>query len=684
MNRMAALLTAAFVLAISMTWVTAQQPAGAAGQVALDPDDIGGVVTSAKGPEAGVWVIAETKDLPTRLIKTVVTDDRGRYVLPDLPSANYQVFVRGYGLVDSARVQAKPGTHLDLKAVVAPDGKAAAQYYPAAYWLSLLEIPKGQKSEQEVASAVKFCLQCHQLGTKWTRELPTTQGTFSSSLDHWDSRVKIGSSGGMMSTSFQQLGPQRKMFADWSDRIAAGAYPQQAPPRPSGAERNVVITEWDWGWPTGTRADAVATSEENHRVNANGRVYGVYTTGGKLAWLDPKTHTVGTESVGATEAEAPGLRSLAMDIQGRTWFTAGVPRGVPAPPFCKSADNKYANYFPLSNPGQKQVVMYDPKTRQMTKIPMCGAIDHNHIGKEADVPLYFGANNAVGWLSLATWDKTKDAAASQGWCPTVLDTNGDGKISEWTEPGQPLDPKKDRRIDLSCYSIAVSPTDGSLWCTGIGERDNQLVRIERGANAPQSCKAEIYRPPAQLSKTPFFKTGGTALDSNGVAWIGWRGSDQLTSFDRSRCKTTGAPDDKGEQCPEGWTVQQVTRPIFKGTSHPAQAEMQYLVQMDRENVLGLGPDSVVVGPVNSDSLQVFVPKTGKFLDLVVPYPMGFFSRSSQGRIDDPTTGWKGRGVWSNTSTYTPHHSEGGNGLLPGNGTLANVVKFQMRPDPLAK
>ncbi len=143
MNRMAALLTAAFVLAISMTWVTAQQPAGAAGQVALDPDDIGGVVTSAKGPEAGVWVIAETKDLPTRLIKTVVTDDRGRYVLPDLPSANYQVFVRGYGLVDSARVQAKPGTHLDLKAVVAPDGKAAAQVLPGRVLALAARDPEG-------------------------------------------------------------------------------------------------------------------------------------------------------------------------------------------------------------------------------------------------------------------------------------------------------------------------------------------------------------------------------------------------------------------------------------------------------------------------------------------------------------------------------------------------------------
>ena len=71
----------------------------------IDNDDIGGVVTSTKGPEAGVWVIAETNDLPTRFAKMVVTDDQGRYVMPDLPKANYDIWVRGYGLVDSPKVK---------------------------------------------------------------------------------------------------------------------------------------------------------------------------------------------------------------------------------------------------------------------------------------------------------------------------------------------------------------------------------------------------------------------------------------------------------------------------------------------------------------------------------------------------------------------------------------------------
>src|SRR6202171_1773818 len=133
-NPRAGSLAVASVLMASLPWVHAQQRSGAT--VAIDPDDIGGVVTSSKGPEAGVWVIAETKDLPTKFAKIVVTDDQGRYVVPDLPPANYQMFVRGYGLVDSPRVAAKPGQHLDLKAVLAPDGKAAAMGYAAEYWLS--------------------------------------------------------------------------------------------------------------------------------------------------------------------------------------------------------------------------------------------------------------------------------------------------------------------------------------------------------------------------------------------------------------------------------------------------------------------------------------------------------------------------------------------------------------------
>src|SRR5713226_5142774 len=217
LRRGLAAVAVAAVVGGSLTWVNAQQARPATATVAIDPDDIGGVVTSSKGPEAGVWVVAETKDLPTKFAKIVVTDDQGRYVVPDLPPANYQMFVRGYGLVDSPRVAAKPGQHLDLKAVLAPDGKAAAMVYPANYWLSLAELPKGKVTEQEVLSAIKECMTCHQVGDLATRTFPKNLGTFPTSLELWDHRVRTGPSGPGMSAMYNRISDQRKMFADWTD-----------------------------------------------------------------------------------------------------------------------------------------------------------------------------------------------------------------------------------------------------------------------------------------------------------------------------------------------------------------------------------------------------------------------------------------------------------------------------------
>src|SRR5436190_16810791 len=129
------MLVVGLALGVSFASISARQQ-----RPDFDEDDISGIVRSSKGPEAGVWVIAETKDLPTPYAKIVVTDDQGRFLLPDLPKAKYTLFVRGYGLVDSQRVGASPGAAISLTAVIAPNEHAAAQYYPAGYWLSMLRI----------------------------------------------------------------------------------------------------------------------------------------------------------------------------------------------------------------------------------------------------------------------------------------------------------------------------------------------------------------------------------------------------------------------------------------------------------------------------------------------------------------------------------------------------------------
>ena len=130
------------VAAIAVAVFLAATPARLNAQnVPIDGKSISGVVKGPQGPEAGVWVIAETHDLATRYAKMVVTDDQGRYVVPDLPKAKYQVWVRGYGLIDSAKADGEPGKRLNLTAVPAPNDAAAAQYYPAIYWYAMLKIP---------------------------------------------------------------------------------------------------------------------------------------------------------------------------------------------------------------------------------------------------------------------------------------------------------------------------------------------------------------------------------------------------------------------------------------------------------------------------------------------------------------------------------------------------------------
>jgi hypothetical protein len=695
-TRAIASMALASAFAGSFVWVEAQQRGGAT--VAVDADDIGGVVTGPKGPEAGVWVIAETSELPTKFARIVVTDDQGRYLLPDLPRASYEVFVRGYGLVDSPRTRGTLGRQLNLTAVPAPDGKTAARVYPAAYWLSLMQLAKGDLSEQEVISTVKECMTCHQLGNPGTREISKNLGTFASSLDAWDHRVTVGPMGPPMSGTFRRIGAQRKMFADWTDRIAAGAYPTEAPPRPSGLERNLVVTLWDWAVPTGGRSDAAASDERNPSVNANGPVYGVIQSDDLLTWIDPlenKAEAAKVPSkgplVGAYPIPSPYFpdkpiwqrnsdpRSIGIDARGRLWLTARI-RGAEAPAYCKpGSSNKYSQYFPLARPSTRQVQMYDPRTRQFTEVDTCFDADHNHFSEDADQTLYFGQNNAVGWIGTAVLERTKDQEASQGWCPAVLDTNGDGKITQWTEPDQPVDPTKDHRVVFGCYSVATSP-DGSVWCSGIGPRDNKLVRIERGTSPPQTCKAEVFEPP-KGQKPELFRTGGVAVDSSGVVWLNWRGTDHVTSFDRRKCKVLNGPSATGQQCPEGWAIHLKAGPTFAGTSPantPNNADLLYLTHLDRHDTLGLGKDVPVSGSINTDSLLAFVPRTNQFVQLRVPYPMGFFARSAQGRIDDPKTGWKGRGLWSSYSSYLPWHYEGGPGTKP------KLVKFQVRPGPLAK
>jgi hypothetical protein len=688
--------------------------------VQIAPDVIEGVVSGPNGPEAGVWVIAETTDLPTKFVKIVVTDDRGRYLLPQLPRANYSIWVRGYGLVDSPKSRATAGSSLNLTAVVAPNPRAAADYYPAGYWLSLLRVPdenefpgtgpEGNGIAPEMTSQARWlrnfksgnCTACHQLGNKATRTIPGELGHFASSLEAWDRRVQSGQAGGGMSNSLNNVGRERAlaMFADWTDRIAAGEVPA-APPRPKGIERNVVITQWDWADPKAYLHDEVSTDRRNPTVNANGPIYGALEASADyLPVLDPVRHEASrvpltvrdpnTRPSAGPSMPKPSpywgeevlwtsknnVHNPMFDHLGRVWITSAV-RPPDNPAFCKEGStHPSARLFPLERAG-RHLAVYDPKTKKLTHISTCFSTHHLMFAEDANHTLWTsGGGQALGWLNTKLFDETGDEERSQGWTALILDTNGNGKRDAYVEPDQPVDPTKDKRIAAGLYAVSPAP-DGSVWGSSLGF-PGAVIRVNPGSNPPETTLVELYETPWDNPKATVqgFSPRGMDVDRNGVAWAALA-SGHLASFDRRKCTgPLNGPAATGQHCPEGWTLHAEPLPQLQGVTHHGSAEASYYTWVDQFNTFGLGENVPINTGNASEGLLAF--KDGEWVILRVPYPLGYYTKWLDGRIDDPDAGWKGRGLWSTVSTRAPFHMEGGKG------TTSKVVKFQLRPDPLAR
>ena len=417
--------------------------------IEIDGDDIGGVVTSESGPEAGVWVIAETNTFDTRFAKIVVTDDQGRYLIPDLPEAGYRVWVRGYGLVDSPSSDASLGNILDFTATVAPDPATAAQVYPATHWYSMMHLP----DESEVAAlpgglnqylqSMKNigCVGCHQLGQESTRTLPAELGDFESSEAAWLRRLRSGQAGALMERQVNRglLGVPLKYLADWTDRIAAGELPSTQPKRPTGRERDVVATIRDWASPSVYMHDLISTDRCDPTVNGYGRIYGApelstdnfpildpianVATSFRASARDPDTPTTastpplapspywGDEVIWNSQANA---HNPMIAHQGRVWYTARV-RGPENPDFCREgSDHPSARLFPTTRTG-RHLARYDPDTGKYTFIDTCFSTHHLQFAEDENHTLWTSGGGAVvGWLNTTMFDETGDAAASQG------------------------------------------------------------------------------------------------------------------------------------------------------------------------------------------------------------------------------------------------------------------------------
>jgi hypothetical protein len=636
----------------------------------VDKNSIGGTVVNSNGgkPEAGVWVIAETKSLPAPFRKIVVTDDQGRFLVPDLPEGAYELWVRGYGLKDSERVKADCGEMVSLKVANAATPQEAAKIYPASYWTSMIqpppmsELPARFKSQDEwLATLRNGCNHCHALGMPQTRIYTTPKD--------WDAMFLRAKS---MHRELDAMGKLtvEKMLADWGTRVAAGEVPP-APPRPTGIERNVVVSQWDWGFPESFVHDLISTDKRNPTLYPNGKVYGVDRTGGgRLLVLDPVKNTVAWLQVeprdkshgysltkdyyhGAEENQAytgedaewmASPHNPMFDENGRVWMTTQIRAGGEDyyPAWAKKtivtgtsdpADVDAAYNLVAGRGNNMQLGYFDTKTNQFVSVDT--AYNTHHLQLDWQGRIWTdGGGSALGMMDTKKLDLTNEQTI---------------KATEVAAQKMfvRIDPETKKMIPGTGYGEAVNPVDGTVWYSSPGT--NKLYTLD-----PKTGKIKDYPLPA-----PGRYPHGIDFSSDGNVWTSL-GSGQV-----------GRMDTKTGQ----WKFWDNPGLKFKGTgAETGTTDFPYYVWVDQFDASGLGKDTVFVTGTTSDAQFVFDPKTEKFTVFRIPYPMPYYARGLDGRIDDPNAGWKGRGLWMTYSSYLPRFTENRSGT---------VNHMQIRPNPLA-
>ena len=687
MRKSALVLLAVVVLGLVgvVVWQSRSARAVSAESVVVDQASIGGVVLNGQRPEAGVWVIAETTELPTHFSRIVVTDDLGRFVVPDLPAASYDVWVRGYGLRDSEPVRAARGQRLTLEITNARTPQEAAKHYPANYWLSLYEPPpagslpltnaeegaplarareEGQDEETAdaagsypsrehwVGQAKLGCMLCHQMGQEITR-LWVRPGD-------WDA---VWDRAGMEGTAARLGKPVlKKSLAAWASRIAAGEVPP-APPRPSGIERNAVITQWAWGLDSSYIHDNVSTDKRKPTLYANGSVWGLDIGQSYLWELDPVKNRVASHEIPlrngpGRDPERPGRiqgstssHNPMLDDKGNVWITTRV-RGREAPSWVHEATfdiasgkNSAAGPRRLGDRdlrNGRQLGYYDTRAGRFVLIDTAFATHHLQFDQQGR--LWTSGDGArLGMFEPSKFDPERpletEGAAQTGWAQ--------------------IDPSTGKSSMGGGYGIIVNPKDGTVWRANYPGIFGQAPLPELTGNYidrfdPTTKTYKRYQIPL-----PGYGPRGIDASTDGLLWFA-TGSGHLGRFDPAT---------------ERFKYWETPGPKIKGTGpETGSADFHYYIWVDQFNTLGLGENMVVVTGTNSDSLLVFNPSTETFTILRTPSPVGTFTRGLDGRIDDPSAGWKGRGLWVSNNTDGLMHTEKRRGY---------ISHVQMRPDPLA-
>ena len=523
------------------------------------------------------------------------------------------------------------------------------------------------------------CIGCHQLGQEATRTIPAQFGKFKSGAEAWMRRISSGQSGEMMTNRIagQFGGAPYKYFGDWTDRVAKGELPKNKPPRPTGVERNLVVTTWDWSTPDKYLHDLISSDRRNPTVNANGPLYGSpeYATD-NMPILDPKTNTVsffkmpvadpgmpvslGPGHAGAVKPTAPSAywgdeilwdtkankHNAMFDGKGRVWLAATV-RGMDNPAWCKKGSEQPVR--------QGVPDREEPAPGGGARSEDQGVQVHRHLLRHPSSAVRLRRRqHAVDVAAPARWPagstprcSTRPATRRRrsGWFPFVLDTNGNGKLDEF---GDKPEEGKDTRFNPGSgpYAVMPHPTDGSIWYTsGVfgGTRRASCASIRRPSSASST----------QLPKEAIGLRGGD-IGKDGVLY-GSGSAGHLIAFDRRKCKAPlNGPNATGNHCPEGFTLTKYPGPGFDDVPN-SSAEASYYTWVDHHNAVGLG-DNIPISTANlQDGFVALV--NGKMILMRVPYPMGYYAKGLDARIDDPNAGWKGRGLWSASGDRTPWLNE---------------------------
>ena len=636
--------------------------------VVVDAHGISGTVlnNATRAREAGVWVIAETTSLPTPFRRIVVTDEQGRFLVPDLPPGTYNVWVRGYGLRDSTRVQTAPGDQLTLHASTATSPREAAEIYPASYWLSLYappaqqEVPSTFEDDAHWITDMKLgCMRCHQFGSRvfHTR----------TRADSWEDAWHGNATEDRTADALGRIVFGRSLAA-WTSGIAVGDVPE-APPRPAGIERNIVVTEWQWGRADSYIHDQISTDKRQPTLYPYGNVWGV-DFGQDLLWtLDPRTHRVSsyrvpTRNVLTRPAATPrgviynnpaNPHVPTMDATGKVWIAVQTrrERREDSPGWARdvmvnvqAAGDVASDVSSAWNGGthHRQLAYFDTTRKEFVAIDT--AYGTNHLQFDGRGRLWTSGDSVgLGMFDPSAFDPQKPHETTARAQKTYVS----------------IDPKTGKSVAGGGYGITVSPVDGTIWRTNtyIG----QTGAADTSALTGQNKIIKFDPRSATFTQYPLPPPGRSAIGidaaTDGVIWFG-TASGHLGRFDpkSERFRYWASPGPK----------------LLGAGPAAGSADFHYSIFVDQFNTLGLGRDQVILTGANSDALIVFDPAKESFTVIRVPYPLSMYHRGLDGRIDDPNAGWKGRGLWLNYGSDPVSFVET---------HIGYVCHVQLRPSPLA-